>query len=166
MSDGPRTAVGKVTGAGPIPADLDDRLVRRDREPLADGALVKFQAIAHGPDPRSNVRWVLHDDGSVRLAYHSRDTDTAVPFDTPLPDEATGRVASATVDDVRSLLEAEAFSELAPYQWRDGEGGASFVVTARVGDDVHEVIYDRASTPLLDRLQRLAAELEDAEDDE
>ena len=164
MSSG--VAPGKVTGAGPVPADLDERMRARDTDPLPDGALVKFQAISRSPDPRTNVRWVLDDDGAVRLAYHSRRTDSAVPFDTKLPRKPTGTVDASTVDEIRTLLDEEGFAELAPYQWRAGEGGAWFVVTARAGGAVREVIYDRASTPLVDRLQRVPGELLDEDEDE
>lgn len=168
MSPGEQ-APGKVTGAGPVPDDLDERVVGRDTDPLPPGALVKFQAIAHSPDPRANVRWVLYDDGRVRLAYHSRRTDSAVPFDTALPRRATGRVHEGTVEEIRELLRAESFGSLAPYQWRQGEGGSWFVVTALVGGEAHEVIYDRASTPLVDRLQQVPREVlgdDEDEDDE
>jgi hypothetical protein len=172
MAEGNTKAPGKVTGAGPVPDDLDERVVNRDLDPLPTNALVKFQAISHSPDPRTNVRWILFENGDVRLAYHSKRTDGAVPFDTKLPKKPAGTVDKSTVDEIRELLAAENFAALAPYQWRDGEGGAYFVVTARNGDggggegDVHEVIYDRASTPLVDRLQGVPGELLDDDDDD
>lgn len=148
-------AAGKVSGAGPVPEGVADELAERDRSPLPAGAVVRFQAIAHGPDHRADVRWVLHDDGAVRLAARRA----------RLPTSASGAVEMETVREIQDLLAREQFAALAPYQWRAGEGGALFIVTARVDGAVHEVVYDRAATPLTDRLQRVPGELEDEGDE-
>lgn len=151
-------ASDKVTTFGPLPADLDDRILQRDVDPLPPGAFLKFQSISHSPDPRTNHRWILYDDGRLHMAFHSRDTEGPVPFDRKLPKKPTTVLPKETLDEIRDLLAAERFAELAPYQAREGEDGMWRVVTARIGDDVHEVVYDRVGTPLVDRLQRVATE--------
>jgi hypothetical protein len=150
-----KKASDKVTHHGGIPDDIDERLVQRDQSPLPDDALLRFQSIAHGPDPRSNHRWVLYDDGRLFLAFHSRDTEGEVPFDTELPDKPTRVLSKKKVAEIRQLLEDEDFAELSPYQAREGEDGMSLVVTARLDGQDHEVIYDRVHTPLTDRLLRV-----------
>lgn len=154
-----KKAGGRVSECGPLPEDLDERVRNRDSGPLPEGAFLRFQSISHSPDPRTNHRWVLYEDGRLFLAFHSRDTAGAVPFDTPLPKKPTARLDSDTVDELRHLLVAEELPELAPYQCRPGEGGMWQVVTARMEGGEFEVVYDRASTPLIDRLQRVASEV-------
>lgn len=155
-----RPASAEVTSYGALPDVIDERLAGRDTRPLPAGALLRFQTISHHPDPRTNHRWELYDDGAVHLAFHSRDDEGPAPFDTELPDAPTGRLEESSVAEIRTLLEEEGFAELAPHQQLDGEDGSWRVVTARVGGVEHEVVFDRVTTPLVERLRRVPAELE------
>jgi YD repeat-containing protein len=145
---------------GEVPATIDDRVKRRDTSPLPDGAWLRFQAIARAPDPRTNHRWVLYDDGRLYLAWHSRDSEGDAPFDTDLPDEPTVVLDGATVSELRALVDAGGVASSPPFvQAPDVEGGMWRVVTVRSPDGtVHEVIYDRAGNPMLDRLQKVGSE--------
>jgi len=151
-------AGGLVEGA--VPGTIDDRVKQRDTTPLPGGAWLRFQAISRAPDPRTNHKWVLHDDGRLFLAWHSRDSEGEAPFDTDYPDEPTTVLDGAVVGELRKLVEAEGVASSAPFvQSPDVEGGMWRIVTVR-GDDgrVHEVIYDRVKNPLLERLQQVGSE--------
>lgn len=160
MPSGGEAVQGTVSFSGEVPDDLDERVADRDLDPLPDGAIVKFQSISHSPDPRTNHRWVLHANGRLYLAFHSRDTAGAVPFDRKLPRRPSAVLEPETIQEIHDLLAAERFFDLAPYQAREGEGGMWRIVTARDGDREHEVIYDRLGTPLVDRLQKVATEVQ------
>ncbi len=145
---------------GEVPATIDDRVKRRDTSPLPDGAWLRFQAISRSPDPRTNHRWVLHDDGSLFLAWHSRDSEGDAPYDTELPSEPTTVLDAPVVDELRALVDEQGVASSAPFvQSPDVEGGMWRIVTVRSGDGrVHEVIYDRVKNPLLERLQQVGSE--------
>jgi hypothetical protein len=149
-----------ASSAGRLPAILGATLAGRDTSLLPAGAFLRFQAIAHGPDPRSNHRWVLYDDGRLYLAFHSADSEGAAPFDTPLPTTPTATLPTTTVGELRALLRADGFASLSPYQAgpRGAEDGMVRVVTARARDgSVHEVVYDRVDNTLLTALQRIGS---------
>jgi hypothetical protein len=143
------------TYSGAIPDQLDVRLERRDREPLPAGALVKFQAIGRGKSPEFNYRWLLYEDGRWFLAWHSGDTsDWQTPFDTDLPASPTKNLGSKVVKEVKKQLQQANFSSQPPYQAdKTVEDGSFYVVTARVDDQVHEVIYEAVYPPLVAYLE-------------
>lgn len=137
---------------------MDRPFAARDTSPLPAGAFLRFQSISHSPDPRTNHRWVLYDDGRLYLAFHSGDTEGAVPFDRPLPSRPTRTLATAEVAELRDLIEKSDFPRLPALLSSQGEGGMWQVVSARVGNRIHEVIFDRARHPIVDRLQRVASQ--------
>lgn len=140
--------------AGPVPEDVDDRVVRRDTSSLADGVLVRYQRIGLEKSPARNFRWELHADGTWFLARHSGDTeDWRTPFDTDLPDEPTAVLPADVVEEVRTALAEEGFAGKAPYQRGvTAKGGGVTAVRAVVDGEEHEVLYDNAETPLLELL--------------
>lgn len=148
----------KVTYSGALPAQLDARLERRDRNPLPQEALLKFQVINRGKDPTYNYRWVLYLDGRWFLAKHSGDTSNwQTPFDTELPVTPTKTLKVGDVNEVTQQLRQVNFSTLAPYWLNDTvEDGTFYVITARLDGKTHEVIYDAVSTPLTDFLEAFA----------
>lgn len=145
---------------GPVPEELDIRLERRDVVPLTQDALIKFQAINRGKDPSVNYRWVLYEDGQLFLARHSGDTSNwQTPFDTDLPTTPTKRLSAEMVTSVIEELQKARFSEQPPYQADPTvEDGGFDIVTARVGTEVYEVIYEAVDTPLLEFLGMLVTD--------
>ena len=145
-----------------MPASLDARLAGRDTTPLPAGVLLRFQAISRAPDPRSNHRWLLHDDRRLYLAFHSDDSEGAAPFDTDYPDDATTSLDVAEVSELLdAVLDDGRFATLDPFQQGapTAEGGMWRIVTARLDDgSVYEVVYDRVSNAMLDRLQRVGSD--------
>lgn len=143
--------------AGPVPSELNVRLQRRDTTPLPSGALVKFQQISRGLDPRYNYRWVLYDDGRWFLARHSNDeSDWQTPFDTELPTSPTKRLSANVVDQVKAELRKASFLTEQPYQEDPTvEDGSYFIVTARLDGNEHEVIYNAVYSPLVKFLRTI-----------
>ncbi len=141
---------------GPIPEDYE---LARDQDPLPPEALVKFQFISRGPDGSGNYRWLLYSDGRLFLARHSGNVDIdTLPFDTDLPETPTKTLKSSFVKKVENQLKSADFLDQPPYQLREGvEGGAWYIVTARIDDQVHEVIYEAYSPSLVDFLQTVAS---------
>jgi len=148
--------------AGPIPEDLDLRLIRRDTEPLPAGALIKFQAISRAKNPSNNYRWILYEDGRWFMAWHSGDTsDWQTPFDTELPAEPTANLARRDVQKIEKEIKNAGFAGQSPYLADPRvEDGTYYVVTARLKDQVHEVIYDAAYPPLVEFLDGIIYEHE------
>ena len=146
--------------AGPIPEDLDLRLIRRDTDPLPPDALIKFQAISRAKDPSNNYRWILYEDGRWFMAWHSGDTsDWQTPFDTVLPAEPTAMIAKRDVKKIEKELKNAGFAGQSPYLADPRvEDGTYYVVTARLKDQVHEVIYDAAYPPLVEYLDGIIYE--------
>ena len=136
---------------GPLPPNF---AMKRDTDPLPPEALVKFQAISRGPRPAGNHRWLLYRDGRLFLARHSGVADSArLPFDTPLPDTPTLTLPPEQVAEVERRLRQANFTTQPPYQVDPGvEGGAYFIVTARLDGVVHEVIYEAYAPPLVEFL--------------
>ncbi len=136
---------------------LDIRLERRDRDPLPPDALVKFQVINRGKDPRDNYRWVLYEDGRYHLARHSGQHENwRVPFDTPLPELPTGQLAPDQVAAVAAQLQqADFFAQPAYQADMTVEDGSFYVITARADDQVHEAIYEALTPPLAQFLEAL-----------
>jgi hypothetical protein len=137
---------------------VDPELAARDRDPLPPGAVVRYQSISRSPDPRSNHRWVLHENGDLFLSMHTPDTAGAAPFDTPYPAAPTRRLPASEVAEIKALMDDVAFFELPAVVAREGEGGRWQVVTARDDGREHEVVFDRAGNALVDRLGRIASE--------
>lgn len=147
--------------SGPIPEQLDERLVRRDKEPLPAGALLKFQLINRGKSPDVNYRWLLYEDGRWFLARHSGDTsgDWQTPFDTDYPAEPTKVLPRKEVEKIRQQLKQANFLAQEPYHLDRGvRDGGYRVVTARLDGRVHEVIYAAVANPLAEYLENVAYE--------
>lgn len=150
----------KPVTSGPVPGKLDPRLERRDTSPLPPDALVRFQLMNRGKNPRPNYRWVLHEDGRLFLARHSGDTsgDYLTPFDTELPAKPTKVLPPGAVNEVKEQLGQARFLEQAPYYLdKTVEDGGSYVVTARINGKVYEVIYEAYSPPLVKFLSTIAS---------
>ena len=165
------TASGRAPGAsssGPMPAasELDPRLAARDTRPLPANAQLRFQAISRTPDPRANHRWVLLDDGSLFLSFHSDDSEGATPYDRDLDLSApTTEIETKARVELLNVVFGDlgggvSFGKLDPFQQGPpgAEGGMWRVVTARLQDGTwHEVVFDRVNNPMLDALQRVAS---------
>jgi len=148
--------------AGPVPEDLDIRLVRRDTESLPSGALVRFQAISRGKNPRYNYRWLLFEDGRWFHARHSGDTsDWQTPFDTDLPAEPTAILSKKDIRDIKRQLERAGLADQDPYQADPRvEDGRYYVATARIDDAIYEIIYDATYPPIVEYLDGIVYEHE------
>jgi hypothetical protein len=138
----------------PIPDALRDWYQKWLAYPLPAGALVRFQVISRGPNPRYNYRWELYQDGRWHLARHSGETNGSdAPFDTELPSKPTRHLPPDVVVEVREQLEVADFWAQPAYQAnRSVRNGAFYIVTARSGDQVHEVIYEADYPPLVEFL--------------
>ena len=145
--------------AGPIPDDLDVRLQRRDTSPLPPWALLRFQVINRGKGPWANYRWVLAQDGRWFLARHSgADHDWQVPFDTDLPTTPTKQVPASVVADVEARLRQADFLRQPHYHVDPTvQDGLYSVVTARLDNREHEVIYNAVYPPLVEFLREIIA---------
>jgi hypothetical protein len=147
--------------AGPVPAQLDERVARRDHSELPAATVLRYQRIGLGKSPAHNLRWELDDDGSLRLARHSGDTsDWQTPFDTDLPSAPSTQLADDKVEKVRRALADAGFEGQPPYQVGErAKGGRIEIVTARTGGSVHEVMYENAENDLLNLLWEIEAEV-------
>lgn len=145
--------------SGPIPPDFE---MTRDTDPLPPDALVKFQWINRGPNPRYNYRWVLYGDGRLFLARHSGRVDRYTgPFDIPLPAAPTKTLPASLVRQVEQQLRKADFLHQPPYQARPKvEDGTFYVVTARLDGTVHEVIYEAYAPSLVAFLERIEEQIE------
>jgi hypothetical protein len=125
--------------------------------PLPPDALIRFQVISRGPNPRHNYRWVLNEDRRWFLARHSGDTsDPDRPFDTDLPAEPTRRLGRGVVRKIGRELKKAGLADQPPYTRDRGvRDGGIYIVTARIGGQVHEVIYDAAYPPLVEFLEAI-----------
>ncbi len=146
-----------VTG-GAVPERLRELLAGRDRSPLPDGALVRYQSIGLAPGIGENLRFLLYDDGRLFGAANTPapPADGEERFNVPLPDTPTATLPEEAVGRVRELLRSASFSALPPYV--DGHSvrdGAVVIVTARLDTGVHEVWFENASTELTDQLWSL-----------
>jgi hypothetical protein len=142
--------------AGPVPDEF--RLWMKEWDlPLPSNALIRFQVISRGPNPKNNYQWVLDEDRFWYLARHSGDTsDPDRPFDTVLPAKATSRLKRGTVRKIKRTLKKANLAEQAPYTLDRGvRGGGIYIVTARISGEVHQVIYDAAYPPLVEFLEEI-----------
>jgi hypothetical protein len=140
---------------GPLPDGAEDW--EYDQDPLPPEALVKFQSLSRGPDVSRNYRWILYPDGRLFLARHSGNVaETSIVFDTELPSIPTKILDVATVKQVEKKLRNSNFFNQAPYQFNQGvQDGSWYVVTARLDNKIHQVIYDAYAPPLVDFLETI-----------
>lgn len=142
---------------GPLPKRLPPRLEQRDIRPLPLQALIRLQQISRGKNPSNNFRWLLFLDGRVYYdVHHGGESDWSSPFADDLAAEPLQTLAAETVASVEDWLRQEDFLNEPPYQVDDSvRGGDIFVVTARLDDRLHEVIYAAVYPPLIDNLWSL-----------
>lgn len=148
-----------MTGLVAGPPDVPDRRLQR-REPIAlpAGAVLAFERINRGKNPSPNYRWLLTEDGAVRLARHSGDTsDPDRPFDTPLPEQPTGTLEPHRLAMIRAAIEAADPADQPAYLSDPGvEDGAFSVITLPTGSGSRELVLDGATTPLVQTLRQVA----------
>lgn len=140
--------------SGAIPDTLDPRLQNRDSEPLPAGALIKYQRINRGKNPRNNYRWVLYPDGRWFLATNSSaDLARDMPFDGELPKQPTKTLPDDLVQQIRKALVEAKLDRLPPYAVNPTvEDGTFDVITARIDGKIYEVIYEAYQPPLIELL--------------
>ena len=140
------------------PSPLDERLVRRDRDPLPNEALLRVQSINRGKSPTPNIRYYVTADGDVFESGHSDDSgDWQTPFDQEWPGDPTRTINKGAIDDLRHILENKFAAEEAYQANETVEGGAFVVITARIGRSrIHEVIYAATLSPTAREILRLA----------
>ena len=142
---------------GPLPKRLSPKLEKRDTRPLPPEALIRLQQISRGKNPSNNFRWLLFLDGRVyHDVHHGGESDWSSPFTDDLAAEPLQTLAAETVADVENWLRQADFLDEPPYQIDENvRGGDIFVVTARLDDRLHEVIYSAVYPPLIDNLWSL-----------
>ncbi len=142
------------THTGPVPDGVARLLAARDTRPLPAGALVRVQVISRGLTGGYNYRWLLYADGRLFLARN--DPEKWVPgilFNTEYPADPAGRVGPKAVAKLQQQFQKAAFFEQPSYQANPRvEDGSYMVVTARMGDREHEIIYNAVSSPLVEYL--------------
>lgn len=148
-----------VTRSGPVPAELDIRLQRRDRAPLPADALLRLQAISRGKNPAANRRLLVTQSGDIYEAGRSGDTsDWQLPFDQPWSAAPTRTLSLAQVERLMQLLNSR-FPGEAPYQVDENvENGTFLVLTARAAGIVYEAIYEAVLTPVASEIVDLLYE--------
>ncbi len=141
---------------GPVPDDFG-RWKEAWDSPLPSDALLRFEVMSRGPNPKHNYRWLLDEDRYWYLARHSGDTnDSDLPFDTDLPAEPTNRLKRGTIRKIKRELKKANLAEQAPYTLDRGvRGGGIYIVTTRIDSEVHQVIYDAAYPPLVEFLEEI-----------
>lgn len=139
------------------PAQLDERLVRRDTTPLPAGAIVRVQSISRGKSPASNLRYYVTADGAVFESGRSDDTsDWQTPFDQPWPARPARTIDASAITDLQRVLQRDFAAEESYQADETVEGGAFVVITARIsGSRLHEVIYDAILSPVARDILRL-----------
>ncbi len=142
---------------GALPKRMPPKLEQRDKRPLPPGALLRLQQISRGKSPTANFRWQLYFAGRVyHDTNHGSDSDWGSPFRDDLAPEPTQFLATEIVVSVEEWLRQEDFLNEPPYQIDEGvRGGDTFVVTARLDEQLHEVIYAAVYPPLIDNLWSL-----------
>ncbi len=143
---------------GPVPDQLDIRLERRDTNELPPNALIKFQVINRGKNPQHNYRWVLFEDGRLFFAWHSGSSeDWQTPFDTDLPTSPTTQLKEEIVEEIRQRLQEAEIINQAPYQAdKSVQDGGFYIITVRLENESHEVIYEGIYPPLVEFLETIA----------
>lgn len=141
-----------------LPAQIDERLVRRDRSPLPRDAFLRVQSINRGKNPGGNTRYYITTNGDVFESGHTADTsDWQTPFDQEWPDGPTRRLEAPTVERLRSLIAREFAAEESYQADTSIEDGAFVVVTARISATaIHEVIYEAILSPVVREILRLS----------
>ena len=136
---------------GEIPPQLEHDLKGRDTTPLTDEMLVKYQYIALIPALATNFRFIVYSDGRLYYAINSAEENNPV-YNTPLPDEPNRILAAETLANIEAQLEAVGFFEQPAYVAVPARGGSLSIVTARRGDQVHEVWYTNVDNELTNLL--------------
>jgi len=147
-----------VTYSGPLPAEIDPRLERRDVSPLPADVLIRVQAINRGKNPQHNQRFMITRSGDVFAAGHSGDTsDWQTPFDQPFPSVPARRLEPERLHALRALLESGFAAEPAYTADQTVEDGLFLVITARTGAGTHEAIYEAVQPSLVKEILELTA---------
>lgn len=143
---------------GDTPAQLDERLLRRDQSPLPPDALLRVQSINRGKSPAGNLRYYVTTSGDVFESGHSADTnDWQTPFDQDWPAAPARTLDASTVNRLRHVLRREFAAEEAYQADQTVEGGVFLVITARITDSrLHEVIYEAIISPVAKEILALA----------
>lgn len=136
----------------------DERLIKRRQGPLAPKTILRFQRITAAKNPAKNYWYELDEDGAVRLARHSGDTDDwQTPLDVDLPTAANAKARGGVLRKLRKLLAREHITELpAVVAGPPTKDGTYEVVTARTDDGDKEVVFASADNDLLHLLRDIA----------
>lgn len=127
-----------------LPESLDIRLVNRDQTPMRSNEWLKVQVISMGKLPIYNYKFKLDTRGQLWLCRHSGDAnaDYRQPFDQDWSDQPHTSWSVEEMEAARQTLTKANFATQAPYQLDPKmEGGTATVITARVDDQLKEVIY-------------------------
>lgn len=132
-------------------------LAERDKQPVGEGALVRFQKIGMGPGIGRNFRLVVMDDGRLYLARNTEGTsERDAVYNVPLPQEPATMLAGAVVADIRAKMDEVEFFDEGPYVARERvRDGSLSIVTARRHGREHEVWYLNVNNKLTDLLHGL-----------
>ncbi len=143
---------------GKIPAGMDRNLDQRDRTPLTDGMCLKFQSISMMPGIAKNFRYMIRNDGALFYAANSDEypEDRRQIFNHGLPDEPTRMLPMGMLEKINDVLEAVGFFSQEPYQATSARDGTLNIVTARKGENIHEVWYLNVASPLIDFLTSIS----------
>ena len=142
-----------------VPADLAKWLDGRDKEPLGEGGLVRFQSLGLGPGIDSNFRLVVMEDGRCFVARNAAKSSRrkGVVYNVPLPDDPTFTLPDEALDQVRTALDEVGFFAEEPYvEGEPAKDGSLSIVTARQDGQEHEVWYMRTGNALTDLLHEIA----------
>ena len=147
-----------ATRPEPLPSPFDSRVQVMLDEPLAPDVVLAVAQIAVTAEPVGNLRWQLHEDG--RLFFVARSTiegDWKVPFDRPLPDQATRALPERDVKALFAALDAAKFWSHAGYENDEQIGGGTYIlVRARRGGTLHNVVYQNVKSKLITRLAQIS----------
>jgi hypothetical protein len=118
----------------------NDWLKQRDTR-LPKGSFVLFQNISTGLYPKSNYKRIFFEDGRVFRA--NNDQNTVVGVDKDFPKEPEGTLSAERVAELKKLLLDENFTKQSTLQIASPapSEGRYLLVLARVGDEIHEVLY-------------------------
>lgn len=132
---------------------------------LPRDALVRLEVIGLAPGASRNFRLVVMEDGRLYYARNKADGGTGDQvFNVPLPDEPVATLPPDVVEDVRALLDRTGFFREAGYVANERtRDGSVAIVTARRGDELHEVWFWNAENELTEYLHTLATAQESQE---
>lgn len=148
---------GGAAESGPVPGPLGEWFASRDRSPLGEGILLRWQSKSQGRTLANNGRAELAADGRLWVLWHPGGGVDAA-FTEPLPAEPSLVLDAAEAAELHDALLAEGFADHDPWQATDAEDGDVVSVRARTpDDDEHEVLYVVVGSPFLDRFRRLVS---------